>query len=251
MTIPPAAPHLRQVAILLDVDGTILDFAPTPREVFVSPALRQTLERLLELTAGALALVSGRPLKEVDLLFAPLRLPVVGGHGAEIRPTPMGPVEQAPAGPLNQELRERLATIAAFSRGILLEDKDYSLAIHYRLAPEKESVIRDAVREICEDLSPAAVEVLPGKFVLEIKAAGFDKGTGVRRLMGHAPFKSRRPIFVGDDTTDEAAFDVLPEFGGTGISVGRRIAGAAGCFETPHDVRTWLAEISRIEQAAK
>src|SRR5262245_24408303 len=94
---------LRELAILLDVDGTILDLVPTPREVFVSAELRATLKRLLERTGGALALVSGRPLKELDLLFAPLRLPIVGGHGAEIRLTPDGPVDQGRAKPLREE----------------------------------------------------------------------------------------------------------------------------------------------------
>ena len=91
--------------------------------------------------------------------------------------------------------------------------------------------------------------MLPGKFVFEIKRTGFDKGTGVRQLMRHAPFTGRKPVFLGDDTTDEAAFAVLPELGGTGISVGRRIAGAASCFETPHDVRTWLAELAQTAPA--
>jgi trehalose 6-phosphate phosphatase len=242
-------PDLRQVAILLDVDGTIVDFAPTPREVFVSGKLRQTLQRLLERTGGALALVSGRPAKELDLLFAPLLLPVVGGHGAEIRTRATGAVRRAGARPLRRELRRRLATLAAAGAGIILEDKDYSLAIHYRLVPEKEAVIRESVLEICEKHAPASVEVLPGKFVFEVKSVGFDKGTGVRELMGHPPFKGRRPVFIGDDTTDEAAFAVIPEFNGFAASVGRRIAGVAECFETPHDVRIWLEQISQAEPA--
>jgi trehalose 6-phosphate phosphatase len=249
MTPLRAAPDLRHVAILLDVDGTIVDFAPTPREVFVSSGLRQTLQYLLERTGGALALVSGRPLKELDLLFAPLQLPAVGGHGAEMRPTPTGVVHHFGAKPLSKDLKRRLATIAAAGPGIILEDKDYSLAIHYRLAPEKEAIIRDAVLEICEEAAAASVEVLPGKFVFEIKSSGYDKGTAVRQLMRYRPFKARRPIFIGDDTTDEAAFAVIPEFNGTGISVGRRIPGAADCFETPHDVRTWLEQVSQLEHA--
>ena len=246
----PASVDPTAVAILLDVDGTILDLAPTPREVFVSPALRATLQRLQDHTGGALALVSGRPLKDLDLLFAPLQLAAVGGHGAEIRPTASGPVHRKGAPPLGKELKRRLATIAAEGPGIILEDKDYSLAIHYRLAPDKEDFVRAAVLAACEELAPFAVEVLPGKFVLEIKSAGFDKGTAVRWLMRRKPFAGRRPIFIGDDTTDEAAFAVLPEFDGVGISVGRRIEGVALCFDAPHDVRMWLEQISHIEQAA-
>jgi trehalose 6-phosphate phosphatase len=240
----------REVAFLLDVDGSILDLAPTPREVFVSGSLRQTLQRLQEHSGGALALVSGRPLKELDLLFAPLQLAAVGNHGAEMRPTPNGPVHRKGAPPLEKELKRRLATVAALGPGIILEDKDYSLAIHYRLAPEKEDVVRDAVLAICEEFAPSSAEVLPGKFVFEIKSSGFDKGTAVRWLMKRKPFTGRRPIFVGDDTTDEAAFAVLPEFDGVGISVGRRIENAAMCFETPQEVRMWLEQISYVEQTA-
>jgi len=245
MTSLPAAPQdLRCVAILLDVDGTILDLAPTPREVFVSSELRTTLARLFDRTGGALALVSGRPLAELDLLFAPLELPIVGGHGAEIRPRPHGAVARGAASPLADDLKRRLATIAAAGPGILLEDKDYSLAIHYRLAPEKEAMVRQAVLDICEELAPSSVEVLPGKLVVEVKSAGFDKGVGVSRLMAQPPFKGRTPIFIGDDTTDEAAFAVLPQFHGMGFSVGRAMPGAVAWFATPHDVRTWLEQIA-------
>jgi trehalose 6-phosphate phosphatase len=250
MSSIPETIDLDRFAILLDVDGTLVDLAPTPREVFVSGELRLTLKKLFERTGGALALVSGRPLKELDLLFAPLQLPIVGGHGAEIRLTPDGEVDRGRAQPLQDAFKRRLAMIAAVGPGIILEDKDYSLAIHYRLAPDKEQVIRESVLAICEEFAPATVEVLPGKFVFEIKSAGFDKGTAVRHLMTQKPFKGRCPFFVGDDTTDEAAFAVLPEFAGVGASVGRRIAGVAACFETPHDVRAWLAELSQFDHAA-
>jgi trehalose 6-phosphate phosphatase len=241
---------LDRFAILLDVDGTLIDLAPTPREVFVSVELRRTLKTLFDRTGGALALVSGRPLKELDLLFAPLQLPIVGGHGAEIRLTPEGHVDRTRARPLDDALKRRLAVIAAEGRGIILEDKDYGLAIHYRLAPEKEQFVRDAVLAICEEFAPDSAEVLPGKFVFEIKSSGFDKGTAVRYLMTQPPFEGRRPFFIGDDTTDEAALAVMPELGGIGASVGRPIPGVSACFDTPHDVRTWLAELSQFDHAA-
>jgi trehalose 6-phosphate phosphatase len=249
-SVLPAPVDLTAVALLLDVDGTILDFAPTPREVFVSALLRGTLKRLQDRTNGALALVSGRPVKELDLLFAPLQLAAAGGHGAEIRPTASGPIHHKGATPLSKELKRRLAMIAAAGPGIVLEDKEYSLAIHYRLAPEKEEIVRAAVLAACEELAPFSAEVLPGKFVFEIKSSGFDKGTAVRWLMKRKPFAGRRPIFIGDDTTDEAALAVMPELNGVGISVGRRIEGVAHCFDTPHDVRQWLEQISYVERAA-
>src|SRR5262249_50223079 len=141
MASHPPIPDLRHAAFLLDVDGTLLDFAPTPREVSVPVALRQSLQRLMERNGGAVALVSGRPVQEVDLLFTPLALPIVGGHGAAIRPTPTGASHEVPVSPLSEDLRRRLATIKGDDPRIILEPKEHSLAIHYRLVPEKEDLI--------------------------------------------------------------------------------------------------------------
>src|ERR1700710_3247619 len=126
-------PHLSQTAILLDIDGTLLDLAPTPREVWVPPGLARTLNRLLARTNGALALVSGRSLNDIDLIFAPEQFPAVGGHGAEMRITGDSEAVASHAPPMDKELKRRLAVIAKLSPGILLEDKGYSLALHYRL----------------------------------------------------------------------------------------------------------------------
>src|SRR6266481_3460103 len=133
---------LQDYAILLDVDGTILDLAPSPREVFCPPFLRKTLARLYELTGGAVALVSGRAVEDLDLIFAPLQLAAVGGHGAEFRPIPGGDIDRERVAPLDKNLKRELATVAALGPGILIEDKGYSLAIHYRLAPDKEALVR-------------------------------------------------------------------------------------------------------------
>ena len=131
-------PHLSETAILLDIDGTLLDLMPTPREVWVPPGLVKTLNRLLVRTNGALALVSGRSLNDIDLIFAPDIFPAVGGHGAEMRIEPDSESVDSHAPPLDKELKRRLAAIAKLSPGILLEDKGYSLALHYRLAPRRE-----------------------------------------------------------------------------------------------------------------
>src|SRR3954471_24097910 len=172
-------PHLSECALLLDIDGTLLDFAPTPREVWVPPGLAKTLNRLLERTSGALALVSGRSLNDIDLIFAPSEFPAVGGHGAEMRLSGEGEAVAAHAPPLDKDLKKRLAAIAQLSPGILLEDKGYSLALHYRLAPHAEKAIYEAVSLIRADLPNAPIEVLPGKSVCEIKHSGFTKATGV------------------------------------------------------------------------
>ena len=240
----PASPSLQEVAILLDVDGTILDLAPTPGGVSAPESLGATLARLSQRSGGALALVSGRPLDDLDLIFSPLQLPAIGGHGAEIRVSPGSPVDRSNAAQLDGRLKRRLAAIAAEASGIIVEDKGYSLALHYRLAPEMEGAVKRAVATIQADWPANAIEVLRGKAVIEIKPVGFDKGTAVRRLMTHPPFAGRRPIFIGDDTTDETAFAVLPEFGGIGFSVGRIVPGTTHCFENPGEVRGWLARVA-------
>jgi len=230
-------PHLKETAILLDIDGTLLDLMPTPREVWVPPGLRETLNGLLKKTAGALALVSGRSLNDIDLIFAPKEFPAVGGHGAEMRLSTDGEAVASRAPPMDRELKKRLAAIAALSPGILLEDKGYSLALHYRLAPHAEKAIYEAVSLIRADLPNAPIEVLPGKCVCEIKHSGFTKASGVRELMTHEPFRGRRPLFIGDDVTDEPVFAIMPDLNGLAFSVGRRAKGVAAHFDAPSDVR--------------
>jgi trehalose 6-phosphate phosphatase len=241
------APLLSRTAILLDIDGTLLDLMPTPREVWVPPGLSKTLNGLLEKTSGAMALVSGRSLNDIDLIFAPEQFPVVGGHGAEMRLSADSEAVAVHAPPLDKELKRRLATIAKLSPGILLEDKGYSLALHYRLAPHAEKAIYEAVSLIRADLPNAPIEVLPGKCVCEIKHSGFTKATGVRELMTHEPFRGRKPLFIGDDVTDESVFAILPDFDGVGFSVGHLVRGGAGHFDAPSDVRDFLARLLDVQ----
>src|ERR1700675_2222819 len=243
--------HWDQCAILLDIDGTLLDLAPTPREVWVPPGLARTLNRLLVRTDGALALVSGRSLNDIDLIFAPEQFPAVGGHGAEMRLSGDSEAVAVHAPPMDKELKRRLAAIARLSPGILLEDKGYSLALHYRLAPHAERAIYEAISLIRADLPNAPIEVLPGKCVYEIKHSGFNKASGVTELMSHEPFKGRRPIFIGDDVTDESVFAIMPDFGGLSFSVGRRAQGVTGHFDEPRDVRAWLARLTDGDAAAE
>jgi trehalose 6-phosphate phosphatase len=236
-------PHLSETAVLLDIDGTLLELAPTPREVWVPPGLAKTLHRLHKRTNGALALVSGRSLNDIDLIFAPDQFPAVGGHGAEMRIEADSEAVAAHAPPMDKELKRRLAAIARLSPGILLEDKGYSLALHYRLAPHAEKAIYAAVSLIRADLPNAPIEVLPGKLVCEIKHSGFTKASGVMELMTHEPFKGRRPLFIGDDVTDESVFAIMPDLEGLAFSVGRRARGVAGHFDAPSDVREFLAHL--------
>src|SRR5580693_4993951 len=250
LTAGDLAQRLGECAVLLDIDGTLLDLAPTPREVWVPPGLAKTLSQLHEKTSGALALVSGRSLNDIDLIFAPEQFPAVGGHGAEMRLAADGDAAVSYAPPMDKELKRRLAAIAKLSPGILLEDKGYSLALHYRLAPHAEKAIYEAVSLIRADLPNAPIEVLPGKCVCEIKHAGFNKASGVLELMKHEPFKGRRPFFIGDDVTDESVFAIMPDLDGLSFSVGRRAKGVAGHFDAPSDVREFLAHLLDDERDA-
>jgi trehalose 6-phosphate phosphatase len=247
---PCLVPDLNACALLLDVDGTILDLAPTPREVRVPSSLRHAMNRLSERTGGALALVSGRPVSDLDLLFAPLELPAVGGHGAEIRPVAGTSLDIRRTLPLDATLKRKFAAIAESGPGILIEDKGYSVALHYRLAPELGDAVNQAAARICLENPSVSIELLRGKSVLEIKQAGFSKATGVRELMRYPPFRGRHPIFIGDDVTDVSVFEIIGEFEGLAFSVGRIASGVDGHFENPEAVRGWLARISRDGETA-
>src|ERR1700733_2357193 len=240
-------PDLRKCAVLLDIDGAILDLAPSPQQVWVPTGLRQTLALLNDRTGGALALVSGRALHDIDLIFSPLQLAAIGGHGAELRATAdADPLVRAK--PLGAALKRKLAGISELGPGILAEDKGYSLALHYRLAPELAGAVRAAVEKICAELTPGMVEILPGKLVVEVKTAGVSKAGAVCDLMNYPPFTNRNPIFIGDDTTDEPVFGVIAQFGGLGFSVGRVAPDVNGHFDKPESVRAWLARIANQPQ---
>jgi trehalose 6-phosphate phosphatase len=243
--------ELQKSAILLDVDGTLLDIAATPVDVQVPERLKGALSRLDERTGGAVAFVSGRPLADLDRLFAPLRIAIVAGHGAEIRFNGTDIPTKINVG-IGSDLRRQFEALTAKLAGVLLEDKGYSIALHYRLAPQHADILREGVAAACAAYSAAStIEVLPGKALIEVKPAAFSKGSGVRQLMHHAPFAGRRPVFIGDDVTDETVFAMLPEFDGLGYSVGRRIAGLAGCFPRPIDVRNWIYRIAEADEAVQ
>lgn len=237
----------KSIALLLDVDGTLIDIGPSPNEVHVGDDLRDSLARLSRATGGALALVSGRPIADLDALFAPLKLPAIGGHGAELRVREV----ISSAAPLPQDLRRHLSDAATPGSGIIVEDKGYSLALHYRKAPQHEDRLRSHIAAGRAAFPAEATEVLLGKAVLEVKRPNVNKGDGVRELMRHPPFAGRMPVFVGDDVTDESVFAVLPGLGGKGFSVGRHFAGLAGIFHSPIEVREALRRLASNGKARR
>jgi trehalose 6-phosphate phosphatase len=234
---------LARVAILLDVDGTIVDVAATPQGVVVPPSLLRTLATLHVRTGGALALVSGRLVENLDHLFAPLVLPCVGGHGVESRVSPFAPLHKK-AVELSPTVKNQIVAAAAVDPRIIIEDKGASLAVHYRLAPAQALLMKNKIAAIVGRAPDEKLEMLCGKAVIEIKPRAFTKGTAVRELMLVPPFANRTPVFVGDDVTDESVFAVLPELGGLGYSVGRQVDGVCGVFGGPQDVRDWLADLA-------
>ncbi len=239
----PGPDDLGWIALLLDVDGTILDTASTPENVVVPDALRSSLEELHAKSGGALALVSGRLIHNLDRLFAPLRLPAIGGHGAEMRLSADLATQARHADAIDEELRELVAALAAADPGVILEDKGSSLAVHYRLAQQMEHALKAEIAAIIARVAVRDLEVMHGKAVIEIKSTHFNKGSAVSKMMKSPPFLDRSPVFVGDDTTDESVFELLPTLGGLGYSVGHSMPGANGTFGSPHEVRGWLASL--------
>ncbi|MGI8525838.1 MAG: trehalose-phosphatase [Pseudolabrys sp.] len=232
---------LSSVALLLDVDGTLIDIGPTPQQVHVPADLMDSLARLDELTHGATALVSGRLIADLDRMFAPLKLSAVGAHGAEMRV--QGVTIERGIAVLPAAMRRRLSKVAM--PGVIAEDKGYSLTLHFRGSPGREHELREFARAVCAEFPDQTVDLLPGKAIIEIRRAQVNKGEGVIALMKHPPFRGRMPLFIGDDVTDEAAFAVLPEIGGLGYSVTRRFDGLAGMFDSPADVRAALARLAQ------
>lgn len=219
--MPPDAPHrtLRGWALFLDVDGTLLDIAETPQSVHVPEHLKQLLVRLTFRLDGALALVSGRTLNDLDHLFAPLRFCAAGVHGWERRGAG-GQVIRPPLDPQTLDAaREHLRQFAGRYEGLLLEDKGHALAMHFRRAPQLSAAVRDAVNAACQQVgSDFAVQA--GKCVFELRPAACTKGTSIHAFMQEPPFVNRLPIYIGDDLTDEHAFAIVNKVGGISIKVG-------------------------------
>jgi trehalose 6-phosphate phosphatase len=158
-----------------------------------------------------------------------------------------GPVIAGRAGPIDAEFKQRLKAIADKHPGVLVEDKGYSLALHYRKVPRQGVGLIHDVKHAHEAWGDDSIELLTGKAVLELKFAGFNKGSAVRQLMTYPPFAGRRPVFIGDDHTDEDAFKAMPEFNGLSMSVGRKLPGINKFFDRPVDVRNWLGLLSGAE----
>ena len=230
-----------QTALFLDFDGTLADLAPQPGAVQVTAGLIPTLAQLATRLGGALAIVSGRTLTDLDRFLDPLQLAAAAEHGAQRRQAD-GQVVSV-AAPDLQEVVRRAAALAARHPGLYLEIKSAAVALHYRHAPDLETLALQVMREAAN--STPGAELLQGKYVFEIKPAGVSKGTAIEAFMGEAPFAGRLPLFAGDDVTDEAGFSVVQFLGGQGIKVGEGATLARHRCAAPAALRQWLQAASQ------
>lgn len=228
-------------ALFLDLDGTLIDIAAEPDKARAPAGLAMVLEDLHRSLHGALAVVSGRPLNDVDRILRPLKLPGAGQHGAELRRLRGGRVLRPRPPRAIRRVAERV--IATMPEGALVEDKGHSIAVHYRRVPHLARTIRARVaRALAPDRREA--HVLHGKMVAEVKTNGVDKGQAVDALMALPPFRGRVPVFLGDDRTDEDGFAAVLRQGGHAVRVGDGPFVPGGlCLADPDAVRRWLATL--------
>ena len=233
-------PYAANWAFFLDIDGTLLDIEGHPDAVRIGRAELDLVGGLHRATGGALALISGRPLAGIDLLFHPLKVPSAGQHGAERRDSrgkrhrhqfPVEALHRA-AAPVRR--------FVARNEGLVFEDKGASAALHYRLAPQLEAAARAVVEEAVKS-AEGALELQLGKMVFEMKPAGVDKGRAIEQFMQEAPFAGRVAVFLGDDVTDEYGFRVVNRIEGHSIKIGPGATDARFRLGNPAAAKAWLA----------
>ncbi|MEL7536764.1 MAG: trehalose-phosphatase [Pseudomonadota bacterium] len=243
MTTRPPRPDPVVSALFLDVDGTLLPIQDDPAAVVSDDPLRQLLAALGQHAGGALAVVSGRTLAEIDRIFAPLTLSAAGTHGGQIRhagrdlsPPGLATLEGDALIPLEQFVAEH--------PGTRLEHKGVSITLHYRQRPELDAECR-ALMEALHARDPAGTTLIAGKMVYEVTPRDANKGDAIRRLLDEPPFAARQPVFIGDDTTDEAGFAVVNERGGISIRVGGIAASQAQfALADVTAVHRWLRDLT-------
>ncbi|MFQ5635482.1 MAG: trehalose-phosphatase [Gammaproteobacteria bacterium] len=243
MSAPPQPDPTDPVAVFLDFDGTLVHIAARPDLAHVPASLLATLQHAYAELEGALALITGRSIAALDALLKPLRLPTAGVHGMEFRDA-AGRIHSIPATAFPAWARSAIIALAARDAGLLTEDKEHGMALHYRQAPQLEDELRAALVEISAKLGPDFI-LQNGKMVLELRPACATKGTAIARFMAEAPYAGRRPVFIGDDITDEDAFRMVNDIGGYSVKVGNRECSAARYELANVDaVRNWLMPLA-------
>lgn len=231
---PPTLPPAPLSALLLDLDGTLLDFAPTPQAVLVPPDLPASLARLARRLDGALAIITGRPVAQVEALLPGLVPVIAGEHGAALRPAPDAPEIRARAPNLPPGWLARAESAARGHPGSLLEIKPASLVLHFRGAPAAGAPFGALLAELAAEAP--GFHLVEGAMAWELRPRGIDKGGALRAILDLPAFAGRRPVFIGDDVTDQDAIAAARALGGVGLLV-------AESFGTPEAVRAWLRNL--------
>ena len=245
---PPSAwpAGIDGLALFIDVDGSLLEFRPTPAAVFAPLDVRRLIVHLQRALDGALAVLSGRTLNDLDRIFHPLRLPGAGIHGIQRRAVD-GRLHQQPVDRrVLDAARPELERFVAMHPGALLEDKGHALALHTRRLPQAGPAAAELVARLAA-ASNGAFRSLPGKHVAELRPAVADKGDALAAFMAEPPFAGRRPLMIGDDLTDADAFREVRARGGLAIAVGDDAPEADLRLASPADCRAWLARASRFQ----
>ncbi len=237
---PPRGLALGQSAFFFDFDGTLVDIAPNPDAANLDNAVEEMLQRLARATNGALAIISGRDITDIDKHFENFRPAMSGGHGAEWRFADGETCAVASSSAIDAIKRE-FTDFASRCEGVIAEPKRYSVALHFRKRPELEERCIRFATEIGERSQD--VELIHGKMVVELKPAGQNKGTAIRRFMEHSPFSGRQPIFVGDDVTDEDGFAIVRQLEGVAIKIGSGETKANYRLPDTAAFRDWLLSI--------
>lgn len=236
----PPAPSF-DWAYFLDVDGTLIDIAESPDAVCVDTALLELIARLYRDSGGAMALVSGRAISNLDKRLGMLHMPLAGQHGLERRDAAGRLWIHATPPAAKYAIKEALIPVLVRHPGLLLEDKGLTLALHYRLAPHLASYVHRLMARLAEE-AKAGLEVQRGKRVAEVKPSGIDKGTVVAEYLAEAPFMGRHAVFIGDDLSDEHGFAEVNRLGGISIKVGKGPSCARFRLPDVAAVRRWLGD---------
>jgi trehalose 6-phosphate phosphatase len=238
----PAPPLLPDCALFLDIDGTLAEFTDEPHQVRIEDEIVAFLPRLAKRLGGALALITGRAIADVDRLLPQSKLPIAGQHGCERRDA-RGMIHQhAPSPATLARLRAVAADLAARHVGVVFEDKGIAIGLHYRRSPHLGGYLHRALRaSLAQDAGHYVLQ--PGKMLVEVRPGGRDKGTAISDFMAEPPFAGRRPVFVGDDRTDEHGFAVVEELGGWSVKVGPGRTAARFRLADVAAVRKWLLAV--------
>jgi trehalose 6-phosphate phosphatase len=226
----------RHWALFLDLDGTLLDIAETPDAIVVPQMLVPSLSAAATWLGGALAIVSGRKLHDIDGIVSPLVLPCAGEHGADIR-LPDGTIKRADLeSAVPEAWKSHIVSAAKCWPGVVVESKVFNITVHFRQAPERRDEIRELLWHTIQD-NTSGFEILSAHMAYELRHRSLTKGSAVFAFLRQQPFAGRIPVFVGDDVTDEDGFRAVKELGGIALRVSDAFGGR------PANVRHWLQSL--------